>query len=121
MYGDDFHTADTIDEFGNVVTRTKGTHPYSYDGFIQWRGGENSEATSTAYSDRLLQQNWDLHDELCEKYFGDQGQYWGQREPDLIEKFLQDYFDKPELKLIFVMEYCNKSNGYPCWRFDFTY
>ena len=25
-----------------------------------------------------------------------------------------------DLKLIFIMEYCNVSNGYPVWRFDFN-
>lgn len=47
----------SVDEHNNPVRRTKQSHPYNYDGFILWRFGKNEEATSTIYSDRLLQ--WD--------------------------------------------------------------
>jgi len=108
-----------IDEHGNPVKKTKQSHPYSYDGFVQYRGGKNEEADNTIYSDRLLQWDRGKHDELCEKYFGDKRQYWSDRGPKAIESFLRDWTDSQDLKLIFVMEYCNVSNGYPCWRFDF--
>jgi len=109
-----------VDEHDKPVKRTKQTHPYSYDGFVQWRGGKNNEATSTIYSDRLLQWDFAKHDELCQKHFGNKGQYWNNREPEKIEAFLRDWVDDQNLKLILVMEYCNVSNGYPCWRFDFA-
>lgn len=108
-----------IDEHGNVVSRTKETHPYNYDGFVQWRGGPNSAANGTIYSDRLLQWDYDKHNLLCKKHFGNRGQWWNQREPEKIEAFLRDWCDEPNLKLILVMEYCNQSSGYPCWRFDY--
>jgi len=107
------------DEFGKPVTKTKQSHPYSYDGYVQWRCGENEEANATIYSDRLLQWDFDKHDELCLKHFGDKGQYWNKRDPKKIEAFLQDWVEDPDLKLIFVMEYCNASNGYPYWRFEY--
>ena len=53
-----------VDEFDKPVKRTKQSHPYSYDGFVQWRGGPNEEATSTIYSDRLLQWDYDKHNKL---------------------------------------------------------
>jgi hypothetical protein len=108
-----------VDEFDNPVKRTKQTHPYTYDGFIVWRGGKNEEANGTIYSDRLYLWNFKKHDELCKKHFGDEKQYWSQRDPKLIEKFLQDWCENPKLRLIFVMEYCNQSSGYPVWRFDY--
>lgn len=109
-----------VDEYGNPVERTKRTHPYSYDGFVMWRGGENKEANATIYSDRLYSQDWERHNELCLKHFGDEGQYWNYRKPKKIEAFLRDWTGKDALKLILIMEYCNRSNGYPCWRFDFA-
>lgn len=112
-----------VDEYGNPVKRTKAEYPYSYDGFVTWRGGENSEITSTIYSDRLRM--WDKEkrelDGLLEKHFGGTGDYWFNRSPEAIEAFFRDYLKKPELKLILVMEYCNWSNGYPLWRFDVAY
>ncbi len=109
-----------VDEYGKPVSRSKATHPYTYDGFVQWRGGANNEANSTIYSDRLFQWNAAKHDELCMKHFGNTGQYWNLREPEKIESFLRDWTENQNLKLIFVMEYCNQATGYPCWRFDYA-
>jgi len=109
--------AKCVDEHGNAVKRTKQTHPYSYDGFVTYRKGKNSEANCTLYSDRILhEQNYS---KLCKKHFGDEGQMFFWRSPKKIEAFLRDFLDSQELKLILVMEYCNVSSGYPLWRFDF--
>lgn len=108
-----------VDEHDKPVQRTKHSHPYSYDGFMLWRGGKNEEANGTIYSDRLLQWDHDRHNDLCKKHFGDEGQYWNDRDPKKIEAFLRDWCDNQELKLIFIMEYCNAASGYPCWRFDY--
>jgi hypothetical protein len=111
-----------VDEYGKPVERTKEEYPYSYDGFVVWRGGENGEANSTIYSDLL--RRWDKNgvlDTLLKKHFGNTGDYWDNREPGAIEAFLKDYLGKNNLRLIFVMEYCNMSNGYPLWRFDVAY
>ncbi len=109
-----------VDEFNRPVTKTKLSHPYSYDGFVQWRGGENDEASSTIYSDRLLLWDREKYNKLSVKHFGNEGQYWDNRNPKIIEAFLQDWTDNEELKLILVMEYCNVSSGYPVWRFDYA-
>lgn len=107
-----------VDEHNNPIERTPLTHPYTYDGFIIWCGGENNEANMTIYSDRLLRWDYDKHNRLCEKHFGNQGQYWSERDPEKIEAFIRDWCEDPELELIFVMQYCNQSTGYPIWRFD---
>jgi len=105
-----------VDEHDNPVKRTKDTHPYSYDGYVVWRGGKNEEVTGTAYSDRLREWDCKKYDSLSEKY-GNPGS-WNTKNPAEIEKFLQEYNDEPELKLILIMEYC-RNNGYPLWRFDY--
>lgn len=106
------------DEFGRVVKRTKQTHPYSYDGFVVYRGGDNSESNWSFYSDRLIQEDYKKYTRLSEKHFGDCGQYFYERNPKEIEEFLSDWIGRKG-KLILVMEYCNMSSGYPTWRFEF--
>lgn len=98
--------------------RSKFTHPYSYDPFTIWRReGKPPGNTSGIYSDRLLSWDYAKHDQLCLKHFGNQGQYWGNRSPALIEKFLQDWHNDPSIKLWRIIESCDLSNGYPVWCF----
>jgi hypothetical protein len=108
-----------VDEHGQPVERTKQQYPYSYDGFVQWRDTNKPKANGTIYSDRLTQWDFPKYDLLCMKHFGNKSQYWDSREPEKIEAFLRDWCEDPELELTMVMEYCNVSNGYPCWRFDY--
>lgn len=108
-----------VDEHGNPALKGKHEYPYTYDGFVLHRFGENEEANGTIYSDRLLQWDYEKHNKLCKKHFGDEGQYWDKRDPKLIEEFLRDWTGKPNLRIIFIMEYCNQATGYPCWRFDY--
>ncbi len=112
-----YHRSGPIDEHGNIVTRTKRTHPYSYDGFITYRNGENSEITEECYSDRLTQWDYKKCRKLMKKHFKNDGDYYYDRTPPQIEAFLAEYFDKKSVQLIFIMEYCNVSSGYPLWRF----
>ncbi len=107
-----------VDEFDNPVERTKYEWPYSYDAFVTYRNGENKEANLTAYSDRLRQEDSKKYMELRLKHFGSIGDYWDGYDAKAIEAFLADWMDK-KVKLIFVMECCNQSSGYPYWRFDF--
>lgn len=90
------------------------------EGKIQFNGIiiESGE-TDTVYSDRLLQWDYEKHNSLCKKYFGNEGQYWSGRDPKTIEKFLQDYLEKPNLVLCKIEQLENQSNGYPYWRFDY--
>jgi hypothetical protein len=107
-----------LDENDRPVERNKIDYPYSYDGFVVYRFGENSEATGTIYSDRLFQWDPEKYDILCEKHFGNSGQMWGHRDPDKIRDFLSEYTGDVELQIVFIMEYCNQANGYPYWRFE---
>jgi hypothetical protein len=112
-----FDVCGNVDEYGNPVERSKSEYPYSYSGFITYRNGENKEANSTIYSDRLLQWDYKKYNILSKKHFGNEGQIFYSRSPKKIEAFLKDWFSK-DLKIIFIMEYCNVSNGFPYWRFD---
>lgn len=98
--------------------KTKFTHPYSYDPITQFMLC-GVEPTSTVYTDRLTQWDFAKHDRLCQKHFGNRGQYWDGRSPKLTEAFLRDWYDDPELILTAIIEYCNVATGYPCWRLDF--
>lgn len=118
LYGIVTFFSDTVDEHGNPVKKTKMDYPYSYDGFVTHRFGKNEEANHTIYSDRLLQQDYTKTRGLMQKHFGNDGDYYDNRKPKAIESFLKELLGDENLKLIFIMEYCNVSNGYPLWRFD---
>lgn len=109
-----------VDEHNNPVARPKNRFPYTYDGFVTYRNGENKECTGTVYTDRLLQQDYDKTRKLIAKHFDDKGDYWDVRPPEKIQSFLQEWLNEPSLKLVLIMEYCNVSNGYPVWRLDFS-
>lgn len=110
-----------VNEHGQPVMRPKSTHPYCYDGFVVYRALPNSEANMTLYSDRLRSHHMKEWSELSKKYFGDDGDSFEGRCPNAIQKFLAEVTNKPNLKIVFIMEYCNRSNGYPVWRFDVKY
>lgn len=117
---DGSYRAGYVDEYGNRIERTPMTHPHGYDGYVTHRAGENKEVHSTIYSDRLSQWDYKKTDTLKRKHFGDAGDWWNTREPKAIQAFLSEYFSRP-IKIIFIMQYCNLSSGYPCWRFDVRY
>lgn len=100
-----------FDEFNQPVKRSKFEYPYSYDGFVIWRGGENNECNGTIYSDRLLQWDRNKYNELSKKHFGNEAHIWFNRDPEKIEAFLRDWTNDQNLRLILVMEYCNVSTS----------
>jgi hypothetical protein len=101
---------------GKPVTRTKNEYPYSYDPFVVWE--DNHGKSSVVYSDRLYQWDYEKYNKCCQKVWNNEGQYFSQRQPQDIEKFLTLYFNKP-IKLTLIMEGCNVSNGYPYWIFGY--
>ena len=107
-----------VDWKGNPVSRTPEDYSYSYDAYVISKKAE--EYQHVVYSDRLLQWDYDKHNELCKKHFGNEGQYWSGRGFDKIEAFLQDYYDLPKLELVGIMEGCNVSSGFPYWVFMFN-
>jgi hypothetical protein len=114
-----FHLISQVDEYDNPVVKTKQEFPYSYDGFVTYRAGKNEEANQTAYSDRLMQEDYKKARTLMQKHFGETGDWWNSRNPEKIEAFLQEWLGDTGLKLILMMQYCNQSNGNPYWRFDY--
>lgn len=100
---------------GETIERTKHTDPYTYEPFTLWGSKTNSE--QGVYSDRLY--GWKFN-KCCNDVWGNSGQCFDSREPSDIEKFLQLYYNKPDLKLEWVVEGCNVSNGYPYWYFGFS-
>lgn len=105
---------------GNPVKRTKSEHPWTYDDFVTWRGGENSLIDDGVYSDRLLQWDHDKCRSLMRKHFGNESDYYTNRSPKQIEAFLSELLGR-SIKLILIMECCNQSSGHPLWRFEFKY
>lgn len=118
-FEDDVYSEDGLTYFYEGRPRkTKQSHPYSYDPFTIFK--IEGECTGSVYTDRLYQWDYKKHNALCQKHFGNEGQYWDNREPEVIQAFLRDYLNKPALVLIKIIEYCNISNGYPVWRLDYA-
>jgi hypothetical protein len=103
-----------MDEHNQIIERTPSTHPYSYDSYILWRNLPNDQMNASAYSDRMMQWNYKKFDELWKKH-GLKGQYWYASDKDKIEAFIKDYFEKPNLKVVYVMQCCNQATGFPLW------
>jgi len=106
------------DNYGNPVEHPKETHPYNYSPYVNWQHQDSNireKSNGSMYTDRLLQWDFAKHDDLCEKHFGNKGQRWIDRPPELIEAFVRDWLDDQTVTLTKVVEYCNPSNGYPVW------
>ncbi len=89
---------------------------FDYFEMPQFDNGQKAE--HTVYSDRLVQWDYKKHNDLCQKHFGNQGQYWSGRDSSKIEAFLSEYIGK-DIILCRIEELENASNGYPYWRFDY--
>lgn len=105
-----------IDWEGNPVERTKHTHPYSYDAYVQHKVKDKYQ--QAVYDDRMQQWDAKKYEEAMKNNFKS-GEWWHNRTPEKVEGFLRDYYDKPDLKLVGIMEGCNESSGYPYWVFMF--
>ncbi len=104
---------------GEPITRTKSSHPYSYEAFTVF--GSRQDCDSGMYSDRMIGWAYEKYNRCCEEVWGNQGQYFNrsERTPKTIERFLQLYNDNDNLELTWIVEECNVSNGYPVWYFGF--
>lgn len=102
---------------GERVERTFWDFPYTYDPFLLWKDEDyNEQNTISVYSDRLMHWDFEKFNECCQKVFNNTGQYFNNRAPWDIEKFLSLYLEK-EIKLTAIEESCNVSSGYPYWIF----
>lgn len=107
---------------------TKREHPYNYDPFTIWGAPRPSaECNNTDYTDRLSQRDNAKYTRLSRKHYESGTNSYAQPfafdshncKGDLIERFLRDWYDDPELKLLRVVEYCNPYSGYQTWRLDY--
>lgn len=117
-----FYCSDGVEEKiydmeGNKIERTKEEYPYSYSPITIWIDSK-VQANATVYSDRLHRMDYKKYNRLCKEIWGDESQYFDDRQPKDIEKFLSMFFNR-EIKLVRIREECNQSSGYPYWRFDY--
>lgn len=98
--------------------KTKFSNPYDYDPIVQFIGGKN-EANATIYSDHLYHWDAEKHDALSQKHFGNDRQYWDDRDGKKIQAFVRDWCNDQALELTRVTEYCNVSTDFPTWRLDY--
>lgn len=101
---------------GYEIKRTPITHPYSYDEFVIYKKDYDENNHNAVYSDRMILWDFDKFEKCCQNVFGNTGQYFNNRTPEDINKFLNLYFGK-QTKLTAILEGCNKANGYPYWVF----
>lgn len=101
-----------------LIVRTKHTHPYSYEPFTLYGGRADITDTQNAYSDRLFQWDSDKFNKACIEVWGNKGQRFDNRTSSEIEQFLRIYTGNGKLKLVWVVQECNVSNGYPVWYFQ---
>lgn len=108
-----------VDEEGNPIERTPQTHPYSYGTFVQWQHPQipKEQAGGGWYSDRMFQHDHKKYNRAAQEVWGNQGQYFSQRTPEDIERFLRLYMEDDSLVLVTILQMCNVSSGYPLWYF----
>lgn len=106
---------------------TKTSHPYTYDPFTIWGPPYPSKkCNGTDYTDRLDAWDHAKYARLAAKHYRS-GESDYHRPFDsysckghLIEAFLRDWHEDPQLHLLRVVEYCNPHSGYPTWRLDYV-
>lgn len=113
-----------LDCNGNPVQRSKDEWPYSYSDHLVWFKDSKyikklPKSCSTIYSDRLYQWDHTKYNKCCKEVWNNEGQYFNNRDPKDIEKFLSLYYDRP-IELLKIGECCNVSSGYPIWIFFFV-
>lgn len=99
----------------------KAAHPYTYCPFTIWgKPFPNEKCNGSEYTDRLDAWDRTKYAKLASVYYLNQSPFNSHNcKGHLIEAFLRDWYDDPKLQLLRVIEYCNRSTGYPTWRLDF--
>ena len=108
---------------GKPIKRTPEEHPYSHDPYVVWfKTGDFSkdQGLTCCYTDRLYQQDFSRAAELTKKHFGNSSQHWDDRNPILVENFLREWADDPEIELTMIVHHVNFSSGYPLWSLHYT-
>ena len=103
-----------IDEQGNVRYGNRD----EYGGTIQYDNG--IKAKHTVYSDRMHQWDYKKYNDCCRKVWSNEGQqFYSDRRPEDVEKFLRLYTSDESLTLCRIIRY-KRMNGYCVWRFDYN-
>lgn len=93
-------------------SRTKQSHPYSYDAFYIWGGDEARRLNASCdYTDRYWQQNYDRMQSIMKEMrcrFDEMG-------PKQLQKFVDKWHGAGKFKAVALGECCNFSSGYPIW------
>jgi hypothetical protein len=118
-----------VDIDGKVIERPKSKYPYSYSSFCIFNACQEKLATAdkekhliiSVDSDRLFMCDPDRYNFSSLKVFGNKGQNFNTRTPELIEKFLQTYYSDKSIILLKIIEGCNVSNGFPFWHFKYEF
>lgn len=118
--GFDYKNFCSYDIDGNKLERTKQSHPYSYDPFTIWRVLPKESETGSFYTDRMYQWDYELTTELVKKHFNTQSQYFDKYTAEQLEPFVRERFNKPNLKVVALREYCNAATGYPVWLITYS-
>ena len=109
--------SDLKDHFSNPY-QSKFDAPYSYDPFSTFYN-ESVTPNHTVYSDRFHLWGEEKYSQACMKAFGESSSHFNNREPEEVEAFLKHYYQDENLVLTRIVEWCNKSNGYPYYCFYF--
>ena len=114
------HPIDLVDlkDHFSQPYQSKFDAPYSYDPFSIFYT-DKVTPNHTVYSDRFHLWGEEKYKESCQKAFGEDSSHFNKREPEEIESFLRYYYEDPNLVLTRIVEWCNKSNGYPYYCFFF--
>lgn len=100
--------------------RSQFKHPYSYSPIIIWANKLDATAKVAISRELYRGKNYGRAEKMCQRYFGDQGQYFNNRDPVLIQKWLAAMLKK-RIELHMIVEFCNEQNGYPYWEFHYSY
>lgn len=117
-----------VDIDGKVIERPKSEYPYSYSAFCIFNASQkkldavkkDSLDTFSVYTDRLFSENPSKFNSAALSVFENKSQYFDNKDPSLIEKFLQVYYSDTSICLLKIIEECNVSNGFPTWYFKYS-
>lgn len=115
------------DVLGNTIERPEITHPYNFSSHATWAHPSHSDPIPEGfdriheYTDRILSQDYNKNNDICKKVFGNIGQYWDNRSPSDVERFLRLYHGNDSIKLLVIYKHCNQASGYPIWSFSYIW
>ena len=118
MYNDFYENIHVVRNIhGEPVEKTQRDYPYSYDAYCIYKSDNWSPNDSGDYSDRLMQWDYNKFGKCMKEVWGNNaGQYFTNKDPKDVEKFLSLYHNK-KIELTGIEQACNQWNGYPYWIF----